>query len=159
MQNVERDVDYIGLADGEYEELLPGSKARERRDATLNHCNSIREYVGPVWEVQVHKYRSEIGEKFWARSEEDVQAIVIKARTEQQQHMARWRREIELLQAETPESLFAKSRKTGIGAAWPLEYFQTVAYPKHQARARESREAYEAEIAKGDWPVEVRKVR
>lgn len=52
-QNVETDPrsDYVGLADGEYTQLLPGNKAREARDARLNHCNAITEWNGPVFEV------------------------------------------------------------------------------------------------------------
>jgi hypothetical protein len=52
-QNVERDglTDYIGLGIGEYRELLPGNKAKEARDAHLNHLNAIEEYQGPVYSV------------------------------------------------------------------------------------------------------------
>jgi hypothetical protein len=58
MQNVETDprVDYVGLGRGEYVELLPGSAARERRDARLNHCNAIAEYDGPVFAVMTSQY-------------------------------------------------------------------------------------------------------
>ena len=52
MQNVERDQgDGMYLADGEYAELLPGTEARQRRDAHLNHCNGIAEYSGPVYTI------------------------------------------------------------------------------------------------------------
>jgi len=58
MQNVETDprVDYVGLGEGEYLELLPGDAARERRDARLNHCNAIAEYDGPVFAVMTTQY-------------------------------------------------------------------------------------------------------
>ncbi|GAH44763.1 unnamed protein product, partial [marine sediment metagenome] len=52
-QNVERDprCDYVGLAQGEYVELLPGKLARQARDASLNHLNSILLWRGEVWAV------------------------------------------------------------------------------------------------------------
>jgi hypothetical protein len=57
MQNTERDMgDGYYLADGEYTELLPGSAARERREARLNHCNAIAEYSGPVFAVLTSSY-------------------------------------------------------------------------------------------------------
>jgi hypothetical protein len=57
MQNIERGPgDYLGLGTGEYAELLPGNKARERRDAHLNHCNRITEYTGPVYELLANEY-------------------------------------------------------------------------------------------------------
>lgn len=57
MQNVERGQgDYVGLGEGEYVELIPGSVARQRRDAKLNHCNSIAEYDGPVFEGFATQY-------------------------------------------------------------------------------------------------------
>lgn len=57
-QNVETDprCDYVGLAKGEYTELLPGNKAREARVARLNHCNNIQEWHGEVWEVVTSCY-------------------------------------------------------------------------------------------------------
>lgn len=57
-QNVERDprFDYIGLGDGEYQELLSGDKARQARDAHLNHLNDIKEWTGEVWEVTWHNH-------------------------------------------------------------------------------------------------------
>src|SRR5258708_27774035 len=58
MQNIETEprADYVGLAEGEYVELLPGDAARERRDARLNHCNAIAEYDGPVFAVMTTQY-------------------------------------------------------------------------------------------------------
>lgn len=52
-QNTESNplTDYHGLADGEYTELLPGTKAREAKFAHLNHLNKIAEYTGQVWAV------------------------------------------------------------------------------------------------------------
>lgn len=57
-QNVERDprFDYVGLGDGEYTVLLPGNKAREARDARLNHCNGITEHVGRVYALYITRY-------------------------------------------------------------------------------------------------------
>jgi hypothetical protein len=61
MQNVERGQgDYLGLGEGEYSELLPGDKARERRDARLNHCNSIAEHSGPVFELLANQYGGDV---------------------------------------------------------------------------------------------------
>jgi hypothetical protein len=61
MQNVERGQgDYMGLGEGEYTELLPGAKARERREARLNHCNAIAEYSGPVFELLANQYGGEL---------------------------------------------------------------------------------------------------
>lgn len=60
MQNTERDIgDGYYLAEGEYVELLPGKAARERREARLNHCNSIVEYSGPVFELFANEYGGE----------------------------------------------------------------------------------------------------
>jgi len=58
MQNVETDprCDYVGLAEGEYRELLPGAAARARRDAKLNHCNAVVEWTGPVFAVLTSSY-------------------------------------------------------------------------------------------------------
>lgn len=57
MQNTERDMgDGHYLAEGEYTELLPGNKARERRDARLNHCNRIEEWTGPVYALYTTHY-------------------------------------------------------------------------------------------------------
>ena len=50
MQTVEHDQGggmYLG--DGEYVEIVPGTEARNRKTARLNHCNGIREYKGEVW--------------------------------------------------------------------------------------------------------------
>ena len=57
-QNVERDprCDYVGLGEGEYTQLLPGAKAREARDARLNHCNGISEYHGSVFALYTTRY-------------------------------------------------------------------------------------------------------
>ena len=58
MQNVEHDslTDYHGLAPGEYTELVTGTEARYRRDAHLNHCNAVRQYDGPVYQVDDIRY-------------------------------------------------------------------------------------------------------
>jgi hypothetical protein len=60
-QNIERDprCDYVGLGEGEYTQLLPGSETRKLRDARLNNCNAITEYDGPVFEVRTSSYGSE----------------------------------------------------------------------------------------------------
>lgn len=56
-QNIERGQgDYLGLGEGEYTQLLPGKKAREARDARLNHCNGISEYHGNVFAVFTTHY-------------------------------------------------------------------------------------------------------
>jgi len=52
--------DYLGLGEGEYTELLPGNKARDRRDAHLNHCNRLAEYDGPVFELMANQYGGEL---------------------------------------------------------------------------------------------------
>jgi hypothetical protein len=67
MQNVERDprCDYVGLGEGTYQELLPGNKARERRDARLNHCNHIVEWDGNVYEAFASRYGSEAQHLAW----------------------------------------------------------------------------------------------
>jgi hypothetical protein len=60
LQNVEHGQgDYIGLADGTYTELLPGDKARECRDAHLNHCNHIAEHHGTVYQLLANRYGGE----------------------------------------------------------------------------------------------------
>jgi len=80
MQNVETDprVDYVGLGVGEYLELLPGSAARERRDARLNHCNAIAEYDGPVFAVLTTQYGNWNPERkpHYSPSKEDVEAYI-----------------------------------------------------------------------------------
>lgn len=57
-QNVETDprCDYVGLGEGEYTQVLPGNKAREARDACLNHCNGVSEYHGRVYALFVTQY-------------------------------------------------------------------------------------------------------
>lgn len=59
-QNVETDprCDYVGLGEGEYTQLLPGYKARQARDARLNHCNRIVEHTGSVYALYVTSYGS-----------------------------------------------------------------------------------------------------
>lgn len=71
-QNIERDglTDYIGLGEGEYQELLPGDKAREARDARLNHLNAIREWNGQVWKV-IHPYMYGLVKYFGSKDEAD----------------------------------------------------------------------------------------
>ena len=56
MQNVERGMDYLGLGEGEYTELVPGADARDRRDARLNHCNRVTEHLGPVYRAAFNPY-------------------------------------------------------------------------------------------------------
>jgi len=57
-QNVETAprTDYVGLGEGEYIQLLPGAKAREARDARLNHCNKIEQWDGPVFALCTTSY-------------------------------------------------------------------------------------------------------
>lgn len=79
-QNVETDprCDYVGLGDGEYTVLLPGSKAREGRDARLNHCNRIQEWTGKVYAVLTSQYGhwDTSRKPVYATSEENARAIV-----------------------------------------------------------------------------------
>jgi hypothetical protein len=75
MQNVERGQgDYVGLGEGEYTELLPGNKARERRDAHLNHCNAIAEYSGPVFDLFANRYGGELEHVGYFATPEDAAA-------------------------------------------------------------------------------------
>ncbi len=84
MQNTEHDIgDGYYLAEGEYVELLPGKAARERREARLNHCNSIVEYNGPVFELLTSQYGHELrGVGFYPSAE----ATMVKLDAEKAAH-------------------------------------------------------------------------
>src|ERR1035438_5880200 len=65
--------DYMGLGEGTYTEILPGQKARERRDAHLNHCNAIEEYTGPIFELLCNRYGGAIQHVGYFASKGDVE--------------------------------------------------------------------------------------
>ena len=82
-QNVERGQgDYIGLGEGEYTQLLPGNKAREARDAHLNHCNAIQEWSGQVWEVFTTSYGNMKQHPVYVSTEESAELTVEVSRRE-----------------------------------------------------------------------------
>lgn len=73
MQNVEHGQgDYAGLAEGTYTEILPGTEARKRRDAQLNHCNSIEVWTGSVWELRANQYGGELKHAGYYSTPEDM---------------------------------------------------------------------------------------
>lgn len=82
-QNVEIDLccDYVGLAEGEYTELLTGTKTREARDARLNHCNRIQEWEGSVFAVLTSQYGQWDTSRrpTYVISEQDAQVLVDRA--------------------------------------------------------------------------------
>lgn len=80
MQNVETDprCDYMGLAEGTYVLLLPGSKAREQRDCKLNHCNAIVEWKGQVWTVSEQPYACGQWQTSWYADEKEARQEVEK---------------------------------------------------------------------------------
>lgn len=84
MQNTSRDQgDGYYLEEGEYVELVPGDEARQRRDARLNHCNSIQEYNGPVYCVYVPGKNHWPYIKRYATSEQEANMIA----QEMREHM------------------------------------------------------------------------
>ena len=76
MQNVDHDglTDYIGLGEGEYRELLPGKKARERKFARLNHCNGIQIWTGPVFRLQAIRWGRADRDPSWTGTPEGIAA-------------------------------------------------------------------------------------
>jgi len=93
LQNVETDArtDYVGLGEGTYTELVGGAKAREYRDARLNHCNRVEEYAGPVWEWAVDWWRSP-GSRY-VRSLEEARDLTRHYEAQYQEHRAQLARE------------------------------------------------------------------
>jgi hypothetical protein len=90
MQNTERDQgDGYYLAEGEYVELLPGNKARERREARLNHCNGITEYFGFVLEGFAAQYGTVRSIGYFTSVKDAFDAI-----TKQYQDHEKWIRDV-----------------------------------------------------------------
>jgi len=97
MQNTERDMgDGYYLAEGEYRELLPGSAARERRDAKLNHCNAVIEWNGPVFAVLTSSYGhwDTSRKPKYAGSQAEANAYVAEARGQHTKWLAGCEREL-----------------------------------------------------------------
>lgn len=109
MQNVETEprADYVGLAEGEYLELLPGDAARDRRDARLNHCNAIAEYDGPVFAVLTSQYGHWNNRKpHYSTSTADAEAHIAAKRAEHDNWIAGCEKELaryEIAQGARPE--------------------------------------------------------
>jgi len=103
-QNVEHNplIDYIGLAQGEYTELLPGEQARGERDSRLNHLNSMREHRGEVWQV-THPTHS--GRKSWHPTQDGARRAVAAQLAEDARKLAEARASLAKQIARTDEEL------------------------------------------------------
>ena len=165
MQNVETDprCDYVGLAEGEYTELMPGNKARERRDSRLNHCNGIAEWTGPVYCVTVYQFNRPRQWPEYAGNHTEVEAIVQRNNAEADKHFRGFQHDIDYYANQTPESMEERAKITGIGSAFlgiPA-YWQGQATKDHENAARMAVQLARerAEYAAGSWRTEVEKVR
>lgn len=88
-QNVEHGQgDYVGLGEGEYSQLLPGRKAREARDARLNHCNGIAEHRGHVFELFASSYGGDLKSCGWHVSELEATRAALAKRFEHDKWIA-----------------------------------------------------------------------
>jgi hypothetical protein len=96
MQNVETDPrsDYVGLAEGQYVELMPGARARAARDAHLNHCNNIVEYRGPVYALFATRYGDWETEPIYCQTYTEAEGNAAIARGEHEQ----WLRDVRAAQ-------------------------------------------------------------
>ena len=123
-QNMEVDTgrDYIGLADGEYTELLPGRQAREAREAHLNHCNAIVEYTGPVYSVILapHGYPQTY---VYAGSEAAADNLIYKMWAEETAWLASCQRELSKGQAQIADEPAYRADKI---ARYPLVSAETL---------------------------------
>ena len=101
MQNTERDMGGIYLADGEYRELLTGHAARQRRDARLNHCNHITEWTGPVFAVLTSRYGflDTSRKPNYVGSQVEADAFVADARNEHSQWLVKCSEALAMYQA------------------------------------------------------------
>ena len=97
-QNVETDSNpyYVGLAEGEYTELLPGFDARAARDRQLNHCNGITKWDGPVWRVEGFRVKK----LSYAASLSELQPLLAALEQERLETVSRFRSWIAELEAE-----------------------------------------------------------
>ena len=97
MQNVEHDglTDYIGLAPGEYTQIVPGTEARQRRNAHLNHLNRLVEYSGPVYRVTQYRYGRASYLPTYVASESEADPMRVALRAEELHEQEATRREIE----------------------------------------------------------------
>ena len=119
-QNVETDprCDYVGLADGEYTELLPGIEARRARDSRLNHCNDIAEWTGPVFRVDLSAFGRPLGSgPRWYVSPAGADKAVEAHLARRAEHIAAGLKEADRHFTQTIESLKASARRSGIGIA------------------------------------------
>lgn len=115
MQNTERDMgDGYYLADGEYIEVLPGSAARERRDARLNHCNAVEEWTGEVFAVLTSSYGhwDTSRKPLYTVSETDAKIMVDRARATHD----KWLAECEKALAQHEEKYLQKPESWRQGA-------------------------------------------
>lgn len=142
MQNTSRDQgDGYYLEPGEYTELVPGSDARARRDARLNHCNAVTEYTGPVYRVTLYQFSREHAPRIhYARSADDAAALVQQHNTARQAHAEACRKEANRLRARGEQQDHATARLM------------------HQQWAADADRA--AEMAEREpWPADVEQVR
>lgn len=113
LQNVETNplCDYVGLADGQYTELLPGHKAREKREARLNHCNAIQEYKGPVYQLQAIQHGRASYYPEWATSEAAAAKAAAKLEAEYQEFREELQKELTKAEAEQAAGFAAWKQK------------------------------------------------
>ena len=124
-QNVERDprTDYIGLAEGEYTELLRGSAARRARDAHLNHCNGIAEHKGPVYQLAVWELGNGprpakmYGIPQYYNSEGEARTGATRFEREGVGYIAKCLEQAAKYEAYNPEKFIRDAKATGVGIA------------------------------------------
>ena len=121
-QNVERDprADYVGLAEGEYTELLPGKQARAARDNRLNHCNAIALHTGDVYRLTFadNWYFWKPQDALFFASTEDAEAHVQALKAEHAAQFTRWQKQLERKASTTAAEERARAEQSGIGASF-----------------------------------------
>ncbi len=160
MQNTEHDQgDGYYLAEGEYTLLLTGKQARDKREAHLNHCNKIAEYLGPVYHVSVRRYWHVEPTIEYAVSEIAAQTIIAKFLLEQTRHRHDWQKSIDHYLEATPASLCAQSHKRGIGTNFPADSpYWVEDCQRGYEYGRKSADGLATDIARGDWPNYITKI-
>ena len=165
-QNVETDprCDYVGLAEGEYTELLPGDLARRERDRRLNHCNAISEWTGNVYRLDTGQYGHANNRPTWYGYREDADAAVAAFLKKRDDWISACRKEAGRYFAETVESLKARALKTGFGSAYLSGSVSDEAHwiselAMRQLWGRESQAAADKEIAHPTWTWSITQIR
>jgi hypothetical protein len=117
LQNIERDQgDYMGLGEGEYQVLVPGAKAREYRQAHLNHCNRIEEYNGEVFGVTWSMYNVGQEQVTYCANTEAVKKEVERINNLKKDHIEKCiKGGDDYLKRANAESIIAQAKRTSVG--------------------------------------------